>query len=82
MTIKTIHREKAFRVSIMGNSLVVNFHGRHASLFTPLSCDYTSGFDVPMMIQEARLMTTGQYSRLSLMCAVRQVESIPESIAR
>ena len=75
--IRVIKRTRNFRVSITGKTVVINFHRRFASLFVPLTWEYTHASDISLLEQEANLLTSGQYQYLSTLQARRQVESVP-----
>ena len=77
--IRVLHKHPSFRVSHMGNSLVVNFHGRFSQLFEPLVWSETDWCSVDLMVSEATKLVTGMYGRLSTLAAQRQVQSIPSS---
>lgn len=76
-TIRVIRNCGDFRISQMGGCVVVNFHRRFSQLFSPLSWEYTHWSDIDLLEQEARLLCSGLYSRLSTSIARRQVQSVP-----
>lgn len=75
--IRVIQSNRNFRVSLMGRSIVVNFHGRFSKLFSPLSWEYTHPSDISLLEREADLLCAGLYGRLATLQARRQVESVP-----
>ena len=77
--IQVLKSERAYRISRMGNSIVVNFHGRWSQLFRPLSWEYTHPSDLLILEAEALRLINGRYSELTLRQAREQVESVPES---
>lgn len=75
--IKVIKNAGAYRISRMGNSIVINFHGRWSQLFRPLSWEYTHPLDLALLEADAIRLITGRYADLATLQARKQVESVP-----
>jgi hypothetical protein len=75
--IKVIKNAGAYRISRMGNSIVINFHGRWSQLFTPLSWEYTDPSDITLLESDAIRLIKGRYAELATKQAIEQVQSVP-----
>lgn len=77
MAIRVLVHTPDFRVSVMGSKLVVNFHGRYASLFAPIIWEFETSEDVSLLCREARALVDGRYNDLCLVQTHEQVLPVP-----
>lgn len=77
MTIRVLKKTKNYRLSIMGRSVVVNFHGRFSQLFPPISWEVTHPSDVLMIEEDAIRLVTGDYGSLRTLVARNIVRPVP-----